>query len=193
MHMPYVGPFRIGEVLERDRYRLLGRQGALHLHQDFHVSRLKLFPSGPDDEGTRIDSSYFDCDFILGHRIGANDVIEFRIRWVGYTSADDTWVRMVDMTPGMQDECMEYLEKLGLGLDGQPTVSVEEDAEDAPLSEYDVTDGASEDEEEQVEVDSDFDENAPYQPWEPSQDPLSGTQELRRSYRLFLQEERKGR
>jgi hypothetical protein len=68
MDMPFVGPFRVEEALERDRYRVVGRQGAKHLHHEFHVSRLKLWPAGADVEDVYLDESYCDVEKIVGHR-----------------------------------------------------------------------------------------------------------------------------
>jgi len=119
MDMPFVGPFRVAEVLERDRYRLIGRQGAKHLHHDFHISRLKLWPAGADEEDVYLDESYFDVEKIVGHR-KVKGVLEFRIRWQGYAAADDTWLSFSDMNAALGREAYEYMKQSDLQLDVVP-------------------------------------------------------------------------
>ena len=141
MDMPYVGPFRVGELLERDRYRLIGRQGAKHLHQEFHVSRLKRFPDGSTSEDIFIDESYYDMDHVVDHRFNRKGVLEFRIRWVGYSSADDSWITMEgSMTRGAKELLMDYLRDKNLDADGlqlddedatQPPVDAESGSDDS--------------------------------------------------------------
>jgi hypothetical protein len=109
MHMPYVGPFKIAEVLERDRYRLVGRQGAKHLHHEFHVSRLKLWPEGADEEDIYLDEDYFDVDSVVDHRKTKAGVIEYRVRWTGYTAADDSWMPLSDMNAACARAALDYM------------------------------------------------------------------------------------
>ena len=109
MDMPHVGPFRVEELLERDRYRLVGRQGAKHLHHDFHISRLKLWPEGADLEEVYMDSSYFDAEAIVAHRTNVNGEVMFRVRWVGYTAADDTWEPFSNLNAALGREALEYM------------------------------------------------------------------------------------
>ena len=64
-----MGPsHRVDEVLERVCYRVVGRQGAKHLHHEFHISRLKLWPAEADAEDVYLDESYYDVERIVGSR-----------------------------------------------------------------------------------------------------------------------------
>ena len=116
MDMPFVGPFRVVETLERDRYRLVGRQGAKHLHHEFHLSRLKLWPAGADEEDVYLDESYFDVEKIVGHR-RVEGVLEFQIRWQGYSAADDTFLAFSDMNAALGREAYEYMKENDLHHD----------------------------------------------------------------------------
>ena len=116
MDMPYVGPFKVVEVLERDRFRVAGRQGAKHLHHEFHLSRLKLWPSGADAEEVYLDEDYFDVDSIVDHKLVKGEVL-FRVRWTGYTAADDTYMAFKDMNAALGREALEYVREHGLAGD----------------------------------------------------------------------------
>ena len=111
MDMPFVGPFRIEEVLERDRYRVVGRQGAKHLHHEFHISRLKLWPAGADAEDVYLDESYYDVEKIVGHRRNKKGALEFRVRWQGFTAEDDTFLALEDMNAALGREAYEYMKE----------------------------------------------------------------------------------
>jgi hypothetical protein len=115
MHMPHVGPFQIKEVLERDRYAVAGRRNAKRDHHEFHVSRLKLWPVGADDEEIYMDDSYYDVDSIVGHKIekGQKGLL-YRVRWVGYGAADDEWLKFADMNPSCMRHALEYIKDNGL-------------------------------------------------------------------------------
>ena len=114
MHMPYVGPFRIEAVLERDRYRVVGRRNAKRDHHEFHVSRLKLWPEGADDEDIYITEQYYDVDRVIGHKKGkkADGGLLYRVRWVGYGAADDEWIAFKDMNGPCARAALDYLQSL---------------------------------------------------------------------------------
>ena len=117
MDMPFVGPFRVEEALERDRYRVVGRQGAKHLHHEFHISRLKLWPAGADVEDVYLDESYCDVEKIVGHRKDRKGAWEFRVRWQGFTAADDTYLAFEDMNAALGREAYAYLQGHGISKD----------------------------------------------------------------------------
>ena len=108
MHMPYVGPFLVTDVLSRDRYRLKGRQGALHLHHDFHTSRLKLYPESHVAEEVS-DEDYFYVDHIVNRRREADGSFLYLVSWVGYEAAKhDTWEPIENMNAAAMDEVDYY-------------------------------------------------------------------------------------
>ena len=131
MDMPYVGPFRVEEILERDRYRVVGRQGAKHLHHEFHISRLKLWPAGADAEDVYLDGSYYDVERIVGSRRNKKGAWEFRVRWQGFTAADDTYLAFEDMNAALGREAYAYLKEIGAG-DGAPLPEAAVDPPELP-------------------------------------------------------------
>ena len=55
LEVPYAGPFRVAQVLEDDRVQLRD----LHrvMHDEFHISRLKLYPYVDNDGNIAINGS----------------------------------------------------------------------------------------------------------------------------------------
>ena len=109
MHMPYVGPFKIEEVLERDRYRVSGRRNAKRDHHEFHISRLKLWPSGADDEEVYLSEDYFDVDKVVASKVVNNQTL-YRVRWVGYGAADDSWIPFSDMNAACARAALDFIQ-----------------------------------------------------------------------------------
>ena len=64
--MPYQGPYRIAEVLDRDRYKLRDRRDR-KVHDEFSVKRLKLYPACADGDVIP-DSDYYIIDHIVDRR-----------------------------------------------------------------------------------------------------------------------------
>ena len=85
MDMPYVGPYRVAEKLERDRYRLRDRHGSVR-HSIFSVKRLKLYPKG--GEGSlEPDDDYYRVSHIVDRRYSKDKrKHEYRLRWVCYAT-----------------------------------------------------------------------------------------------------------
>ncbi|RPG35591.1 MAG: hypothetical protein CBB72_005435, partial [Muricauda sp. TMED12] len=130
MHMPYVGPFKIEEVLDRDRYRVSGRRNAKRDHHEFHVSRLKLWPSGADEDDIYLSDEYFDVEKVVGHKKDKNGNVLYRVRWAGYSAADDSWLGFGDMNGPCARAALDYIrdqdpqmaEELDRPIDvGEPT------------------------------------------------------------------------
>ena len=109
MHMPYVGPFKIEEVLDRDRYRVSGRRNAKRDHHEFHVSRLKLWPSGADEDDIYLSDEYFDVEKVVGHKKDKNGSVLYRVRWAGYSAADDSWLGFGDMNGPCARAALDYI------------------------------------------------------------------------------------
>ena len=101
-------------MLERDRYRVVGRRNAKRDHHEFHVSRLKLWPEGADDEDIYITEQYYDVDRVIGHKKGkkADGGLLYRVRWVGYGAADDEWIAFKDMNGPCARAALDYLQSL---------------------------------------------------------------------------------
>ena len=107
MDMPYVGPYRVAEKLERDRYLLRDRRN-VKLHNIFHVKRLKLYPRLSDGE-LAPDDDYYIVDHIVDRRYNENTHrLEYRLRYVGYTARDDTWEDSTSFTAGRLEEVAAY-------------------------------------------------------------------------------------
>ena len=152
MHMPYVGPFKIEAVLDRDRYRVVGRRNAKRDHHEFHLSRLKLWPSGADEEEIYLSDEYFDVDKIVSSKTvkgtdAAKDKTLYRVRWQGYGAADDSWLTFEDMNGPCARAALEFIraqEGGNAGDDDSPAFDVDDDftnGSDAeePLSDDDDT------------------------------------------------------
>ena len=109
--MPFVGPFTIKTVLERDRYELVGRGNARRDHHEFHVSRLKLWPQNADDDDIYLGEDYYDVDFVVDHKVDGQGTTLYRVRWVGYGAKDDCWLPLTAMNGACATAAYEYMQE----------------------------------------------------------------------------------
>ena len=131
MDMPYVGPYRIEAVLERDRYRVVGRRNARRDHHEFHVSRLKLWPAGADEEDVYLSEDYYDVDSVVGHKVEQGKTL-YRVRWAGYGAADDSWLAMDAMNGACARAALDYIRSLPTAEGNPPRTSPAQVAADEP-------------------------------------------------------------
>ena len=104
------GPFKIEEVLDRDRYRVSGRRNAKRDHHEFHVSRLKLWPAGADDEEVYLSEDYFDVDKVVATKRSNDGTVFYRVRWQGYGAADDQWIQFQDMNGACARAALDFIQ-----------------------------------------------------------------------------------
>ena len=102
MDMPYVGPFRIVQVLDRDRYALRDMHGRRY-HNEFHVSKLKLWP-----EDDILDDDYYVIEEIVDSRVKQDGTREWRVRWRGYGAKSDTWEALDNMNEAAREAVQEF-------------------------------------------------------------------------------------
>ena len=100
---PYLGPFTIERVLERDNYLLCDMQ-TRRMHNKVHVERLVPYPMTSARE-TESGSEYYSVRSIVGRRVAplaqtdrhlgigkGTPTLQYRVRWTGFSSASDTWL-----------------------------------------------------------------------------------------------------
>ena len=99
---PYLGPYTVCRVLERDNYQL----SDLHtrrLHDVVHAERLVPYPS-PSKAVIDSDTDYFPIRCIVGKRVSkltagdralglekGTEALQYKVRWLGFSSSSDSW------------------------------------------------------------------------------------------------------
>ena len=89
----WIGPYQVIKVLGCHAYKLDLPKG-ICIHNVVHTILLKLFNKYDGDDEMQIndeaDELFFEVEKILdSKRFGK--IVKYRIRWKGYTEADDTW------------------------------------------------------------------------------------------------------
>ena len=94
LEVPYHGPYRVSEVLDNDRVRIRD----LHrvMHDEFHVSKLKLYPY-VDNDGNMAPAR---DEYVVEDVIGCKDiggVTHYRIKWRGWNKSHSLWQPLHDL------------------------------------------------------------------------------------------------
>jgi len=84
-----LGPFKIEQNLDFDNYRLkLPKK--MKIHPVFHISLLEPTQNPETDENIEAHEEEYDVERLLDRRI-RKGTTEYKVRWSGYESSDDTW------------------------------------------------------------------------------------------------------
>ena len=113
--MPFHGPYRIAEVLERDNYRLrdlLNRR----LINVVHVDRLVPYPSVTNHgDGSLADDEYF-VQRIIGRRSHPDgEGFQYKVRWRGLEPKEDSWLSLEELA-----YCHDLVREYNLHVDPLP-------------------------------------------------------------------------
>lgn len=116
----YVGPFEISDAQPDTSNYTLKLPDDYRIHPKVHARRLKrahendpiLFPGRVPPEPPPIDAedNQYIVDTILDHRM-VRRKREFLVHWEGYSDLEDSWVKEVDIDPGMVKAFLESLER----------------------------------------------------------------------------------
>jgi hypothetical protein len=113
---PWVGPFRVSEVINPNAYRLELPERWNRLHPVVNVSRLRpyrandpaTFPDRPEHNRPPPDFDFgdgtaaFHVEAIVGKRTvqsGRARITEYQVKWRGYPDSDNTWEPASNLKP----------------------------------------------------------------------------------------------
>lgn len=113
---PWVGPFRIIQVVNPNAYKLELPDRWKQLHPVFNISRLRRYHASPPEFPDRDvndrpppdlifddGSAVFDAEAIIGkRRHRANNgrtVVQYQVKWRGYPDSDATWEPAANLKP----------------------------------------------------------------------------------------------
>ena len=129
LEVPYAGPFRVAQVLGDDRVQLRD----LHrlMHDEFHISRLKLYPFVDNDGNVAADGEEYIIKDIKNHR-HLDDGIEYFVKWDGFDSDFNRWVHESEFNEHALELVQAYWQRISNGAlpsarDGGVTQSTVED------------------------------------------------------------------
>ena len=112
LEVPYAGPFRVAQVLEDDRVQLRD----LHrvMHDEFHISILKLYPYVDNDGNIAADREEYIIKDIRDHRqIGGEN--EYLVKWEGYRDSYNTWVPESEFNEHALEVIQAYWQRIASG------------------------------------------------------------------------------
>ncbi|RPG35726.1 MAG: hypothetical protein CBB72_005195, partial [Muricauda sp. TMED12] len=123
MEMPYVGPYRVlWGPDERDRYALRDLDG--RRFNEFHVSKLKLWPS----DGEALPEDYYVVESIVDSRVH-NGERQWLVKWRGWASKWNSWEPWEHLSDAAQAEAIEFDQGgAGVAADNDATTSAASDS-----------------------------------------------------------------
>jgi len=129
LEVPHHGPYRISKILPDDRVQIRD----LHrvMHDEFHISRLKLYPYVDNDGNVAAARDEYLIEDILDSRTHEG-VLQYKIKWVGWDKSHSSFEDADELSA----ECMvlvaAYEERIkavaGMHLEGQVTASISDDS-----------------------------------------------------------------
>ena len=120
LEVPYAGPFRVAKVLGDDRVQLRD----LHriMHDEFHISRLKLYPYVDNDGNAAADREEYIIKDIKDHRKDGKGELEYLVKWDGWNKSYDLWVPETEFNEHALELVAAYWERT-TGGDGLTSTS----------------------------------------------------------------------
>ena len=104
MELPYVGPFRIlWGPDERDRYALRDMEG--RAFNEFHVSKLKLWPADADEE--TLEDEHYVVETFVNHRVHEG-VEQWLVKWKGWSQKHNSWEPLEHLNMAAREEAKQY-------------------------------------------------------------------------------------
>ena len=98
LHPNHKGPLRVINISDNGHKYTL-QDLVTGENRDYHITRLRAFEYDPKYTDPRLiankDSQQFDVGQILEHsgdRYGSKDQLYFKVRWLGLTEREDSWL-----------------------------------------------------------------------------------------------------
>ena len=121
LEVPYSGPFRVANVLGDDRVQLRD----LHrvMHDEFHISRLKLYPYVDNDGNVVADREEYVVKDVLKHRKSDDGGFEYYVTWDGWRASEGTWTHESEFNIHAQELIVAYWQREGTSSDEKSTAT----------------------------------------------------------------------